>query len=114
MRNTVDFALQISYVFEVAGVILRATGMANGVTENQLQPERKGEVNQKSQRSLPERILVAFHHACDSRDLEAADRLVIAADTLLAANTTMAAPKLRRAKEGVVAAYERLWVLKRG
>ena len=74
--------------------------------DDQAEPRPRG------QRSLSEKILVAFHHACDSRDVEAAERLLQSANASLTGNTKMSPSRLRWAREGIVAAHERLWLLK--
>ena len=69
------------------------------------------DIKQKSARSMPDKILVAFHHACDSRDFEVAARLLVSAEAALTSNDSLQPLKRRRAMEGLVAAHERLWVL---
>jgi hypothetical protein len=69
------------------------------------------DTKQKSARSMPDKILVAFHHACDSKDFEVAARLLVSAEAALSSNDSLAPLKRRRAMEGLVAAHERLWVL---
>jgi hypothetical protein len=63
-------------------------------------------------RSGAELILVAAHHACDLRDLEVASRLLVSAKLILAAPDRLPTQVWRRAFAGLVAAHERLWVLK--
>ncbi len=69
------------------------------------------DTKQKSARSMPDKILVAFHHACDSKDFEVAARLLVSAEAALTSNDSLQPLKRRRAMEGLVAAHERLWVL---
>jgi hypothetical protein len=69
------------------------------------------DIKQKSARSMPDKILVAFHHACDSKDFEVAARLLVSAEAALSSNDSLQPLKRRRAMEGLVAAHERLWVL---
>ena len=68
----------------------------------------------RQQRQLPERILVAAHQACDVGEFETADRLLAALDAMLAQIAGPPSAAQRRVIEGMVAAYERLWHLKRG
>lgn len=64
-------------------------------------------------RRLSDKILIAFHQACDQGDFEVAERL------LNVLEMTIASPRLshpgterRRDKETLVAAHERLWQLR--
>ena len=68
----------------------------------------------RQQRRLPERILVAAHQACDIGELETADRLLSILDVVLSQGSGVPAAAHRRVIEGMVAAYERLWHLRRG
>ena len=76
---------------------------------------------------LSDKILVAFHRACDQGDFEVAQRLLKVLETTLAIPRTIdhaedaerdvgAAPGLagraRRKQETLIAAYERLWQLR--
>ena len=65
-------------------------------------------------RQLPERILVAVHQACDIGELGTADRLLSVLDAMLAQVAGPPSAAQRRVVEGLVAAYERLWHLRRG
>lgn len=66
----------------------------------------------RSGRRLSDKILVAFHHACDQADLETAQELLhVAGRAVARANTTMSAER-RRCREALVAAHERLWHLR--
>ena len=60
-------------------------------------------------RRLSDKLLVAFHHACDERDHEVAGALLRALEKLV----TRAGPSLNRRKDidSLVAAHERLWML---
>lgn len=63
-------------------------------------------------RRLFDKILVAFHHACDVDDYEAAGHLL---DLLEVMTTRRPRPEdgnRRRSIEGLVAAHERLWHLR--
>ncbi len=65
------------------------------------------------QRRLPERILVAAHQACDIGELDVAERLLSLLDGVLAPRGGASPTAHRRIVEGMVAAYERLWHLRR-
>lgn len=61
-------------------------------------------------RRLSDKILMAFHQACDQRDTEAAAALLRIVETVLTRSPSAQAD--RRQKESLVAAYERLWHLR--
>jgi hypothetical protein len=63
-------------------------------------------------RRLSDKILVAFHHACDQQDLEVASQLLAVLESMVARRSL--APDLgrRRTMESLVAAHERLWNLR--
>jgi hypothetical protein len=55
--------------------------------------------------------MVACHHACDAGDADVADRLLKIAAAMLARRQATC-DKRRRDMESIVAAYERLWLLR--
>jgi hypothetical protein len=61
---------------------------------------------------LSDKILVAFHHACDQGDLDVAGELVITLDFIVRRAHFFPSCIDRRAKESMAAAYERLWHLR--
>jgi len=63
-------------------------------------------------RRLSDKVLVAFHHACDSSDLEIAEQLLGTLEVMLARRPLHADVNRRRSLEGLVAAHERLWHLR--
>ena len=63
-------------------------------------------------RRLSDKVLVAFHHACDTSDLEIAERLLNILEIMLTRRPTHADGNRRRSIEGLVAAHERLWHLR--
>jgi hypothetical protein len=64
-------------------------------------------------RRLSDKILIAFHFACDQRDFEVADRLLSILEGITPGTRLMSAPRYRRrAHETLVAAHERLWQLR--
>ena len=63
-------------------------------------------------RRLSDKILVAFHHACDTADLEIAEQLLILLETMLTRRTPLPNVNRRRNMESLVAAHERLWHLR--
>ena len=68
-----------------------------------------------TRRRLSDKILIAFHQACDQADLEVAERLVSILDTMTG---TMRLPRAQRGserprvQENVVAAHGRHWRLR--
>lgn len=62
---------------------------------------------------LSDKILVAFHHACDQDDLEVADGLMRIVEKLVERRLAPPDANRRRNMESLVAAHERLWHLRR-
>ena len=68
-----------------------------------------------TRRRLSDKILIAFHQACDQGDLVVAERLLSILDTRARAMRLPRAQRgseRRRIQENVVAAHERLWQLR--
>ena len=63
-------------------------------------------------RRLSDKILIAFHQACDQEDLEVAEQLLRVLELMLTRRPSAQDQQRRRSMEGLVAAYERLWYLK--
>jgi len=63
-------------------------------------------------RRLPDKILIAFHHACDQADFEVAEQLLRVLEMMLTRRPLMPDGNRRRSMESLVAAYERLWHLR--
>ena len=63
-------------------------------------------------RRLSDRILAAFHHACDQGDYETADELLVSAERAISRTSYTIPADRRRSREALVAAYERLWHLR--
>ena len=63
-------------------------------------------------RRLSDKILIAFHQACDQEDLEVAQHLVRVVELLLARRPVLPDHQRRRSMESLMAAHERLWYLK--
>ena len=64
-------------------------------------------------RRLPERLLVAAHQACDLGALDVAASLLSITEVVLLQPQLGSPGAHRRAVEGLVAAHERLWHLRR-
>lgn len=63
-------------------------------------------------RRLPDKILVAFHSACDQGDFEVAESLLRVLEVMLTRRPLPAGSARRRNMESLVAAHERLWHLR--
>ena len=57
---------------------------------------------QRHSRRLTDKILVAFHHACDQRDLEVAEQLLQILEMMLTRRPLTAEGNRRRSMEGLV------------
>ena len=65
-------------------------------------------------RRLSDKILIAFHQACDQRDLEVAAELLRVLETVVSRPNLHPDQNRRRNMETLVAAHERLWLLRNG
>ena len=63
-------------------------------------------------RRLSDKILVAFHQACDQGDFEVAEQLLRVLEMMLTRRPTSPDVNRRRNIETLVAAHERLWHLR--
>ena len=63
-------------------------------------------------RRLSDKILIAFHHACDQSDFEVAEQLLHILETMLTRRPLTPDGTRRRNMESLVAAHERLWHLR--
>ena len=63
-------------------------------------------------RRLSDKILIAFHHACDQSDYEVAEQLLRVLEFMLARPVASPDSNRRRTIESLVAAHERLWLLR--
>lgn len=63
-------------------------------------------------RRLSDKILIAFHHACDQADYEVADQLLRTLELMLTRRPVNPDSNRRRNMESLVAAHERLWHLR--
>lgn len=67
---------------------------------------------QRHSRRLSDKVLIAFHHACDQSDLEVAEQLLRTLEMMLTRRATSPDANRRRNIESLVAAHERLWHLR--
>jgi len=63
-------------------------------------------------RRLSDKILIAFHHACDQEDFEIAEELLRLLELMLTRRPVQADVNRRKNMESLVAAHERLWLLR--
>jgi hypothetical protein len=63
-------------------------------------------------RRLSDKILIAFHQACDQSDFEIAEQLLHILEIMLKRRPLSADTNRRRTMESLVAAHERLWHLR--
>jgi len=63
-------------------------------------------------RRLSDKILIAFHHACDQGDFEVAEQLLHILEMMLTRRPLTPDGTRRRNMESLVAAHERLWYLR--
>ncbi len=63
-------------------------------------------------RRLSDKILIAFHHACDQADFEVAQQLLQVLEMMLTRRPQTPDGTRRRNMESLVAAHERLWHLR--
>jgi hypothetical protein len=63
-------------------------------------------------RRLSDKILIAFHHACDQADFEVAQHLLQVLEMMLTRRPLTPDGTRRRNMESLVAAHERLWHLR--
>jgi hypothetical protein len=63
-------------------------------------------------RRLSDKILIAFHHACDQADFEVAEQLLHILEMMLTRRPVTPDGTRRRNMESLVAAHERLWHLR--
>jgi hypothetical protein len=88
----------------------RASRMS--ATDPEIDPDADSGGPPRYRRRLSDKVLIAFHQACDQHDLEVAEQLLGVLDLTMSRRPLARGGNQRRAGEGLVAAYERLWHLK--
>jgi hypothetical protein len=63
-------------------------------------------------RRLSDKILIGFHHACDQGDYEVAEELLRILEMMLTRRPVSPDVNRRKNMESLVAAHERLWLLR--
>jgi hypothetical protein len=86
--------------------------ITNEADEDGELPIRTGATAPRYSRRLSDKILIAFHHACDQMDYEIAERLLHILETMLTRRTVPPDANRRKSIESLVAAHERLWHLR--
>lgn len=98
-----------------------ATETGNRVVNlaDETQPQAPGEGMVKSgspaprySRRLSDKILIAFHHACDQDDYEIAEQLLEILERVVTRRNMPSDTNRRKSIESLVAAHERLWHLR--
>ena len=90
------------------------TNMGTGVSQTDEEAGREtgpGGAPRYSRR-LSDKILIAFHHACDQADFEVAEQLLGVLEMMETRRTLTPDGTRRRSMESLVAAHERLWHLR--
>jgi hypothetical protein len=85
-----------------------------GVDDAELeQPAREGARHPpRYSRRLSDKILIAFHHACDQGDFEVGEQLLHILEMMLTRRPLSPDTNRRKNMESLVAAHERLWHLR--
>jgi hypothetical protein len=81
-------------------------------TQTSATPVHRPDPACRQQKDVAADILLAFHFACDVKDLGIAKRLLAALETLAAERHAAPALDQRRLRSAIVAAHERLWELR--
>ena len=88
----------------------------DGDQEGSREPGRSGSGGStaapRHSRRLSDKILIAFHHACDQADYEVAEQLLRILEMMLMRRPVSPDTNRRRNMESLVAAHERLWHLR--
>jgi hypothetical protein len=66
----------------------------------------------RRRRRLSDHVMIAFHLACDQRDLEVAQQLIVILEHMLRRAPPEGRPKRLLDAQPLVAAHERLWSLR--
>jgi len=88
------------------------SGVAVSQTEEEGGREAGGGSAPRYSRRLSDKILIAFHHACDQADFEVAEQLLHILEMMLSRRPLTPDGTRRRNMESLVAAHERLWHLR--
>lgn len=86
--------------------------MENDLYDREGSGERGGGPSPRHTRRLSDKILIAFHHACDQSDFEVANDLLVILEKMLKRPSSGSDSNRRKSIESLVAAHERLWLLR--
>jgi hypothetical protein len=86
--------------------------MENDLGEREGSAERGAAGSPRHTRRLSDKILIAFHHACDQSDFDVANDLLIILEKMLKRPSSGSDSNRRKSIESLVAAHERLWLLR--
>jgi len=86
--------------------------MENDLYDREGSGKRGGGPSPRHTRSLSDKILIAFHHACDQSDFEVANDLLVILEKMLKRPSSGSDSNRRKSIESLVAAHERLWLLR--
>ncbi len=100
----------------MAAMTLETSGIATaavGQGEDEVARESHGPSGTpRYSRRLSDKILIAFHHACDQGDFEVSEQLLHVLEMMLTRRPLTPDGTRRRNMESLVAAHERLWHLR--
>ena len=86
--------------------------MENDFNDRDGSAERGATVGPRYTRRLSDKILIAFHHACDQTDFDVATDLLVILEKMLKRPNAGSDSNRRKSIESLVAAHERLWLLR--
>ncbi len=86
--------------------------MENDFADRDESAERGGTVGPRYTRRLSDKILISFHHACDQADFDVATDLLVILEKMLKRPGSGSDSNRRKSIESLVAAHERLWLLR--
>jgi hypothetical protein len=84
-----------------------------GFEEDLTSVQTQGSTKPRYTRRLSDKILLAFHAACDQGDYEIAEQLLHVLEKMLSRRMIPLTVERRKNIESLVAAHERLWHLRR-
>lgn len=87
-------------------------GAAVSQADDDIGRETGGGAAPRYSRRLSDKILIAFHHACDQADFEVAEQLLHILEMMLTRRPLTPDGTRRRNMESLIAAHERLWHLR--
>lgn len=86
--------------------------MENDTSEREGGAERGASAGSRHTRRLSDKILIAFHHACDQSDFDVANDLLLILEKMLKRPSAGSDTNRRKSIESLIAAHERLWLLR--